>query len=57
MPKLKLDFAVDVEMDDQVIAAIKESGATGKIGDGEIFVMPMEETIRIRTGETGHNAL
>lgn len=57
MPKLKLDFAVDVEMVDQVIAAIKESGATGKIGDGEIFVMPMEETIRIRTGETGHNAL
>ncbi len=57
VPKLKLDFAVDVEMVDQVIAAIKESGATRKIGDGKKFVMPVEETIRIRTGEPGHNAL
>ncbi len=54
---LKFDVAVDAEMADQVIAAIKESGATGKIGYGKIFVMPVEETIRIRTGEPGHNAL
>jgi nitrogen regulatory protein PII len=41
----------------EVVAAIRESAQTGKIGDGKIFVIPVEECIRIRTGETGEDAL
>lgn len=57
VPKIKLDVAVDATMAEQVVSAIKEHGQTGKIGDGKIFVMPLEETIRIRTGEIGKEAL
>ena len=57
VPKLKIDIAVDADMTDKVIEAISESGNTGKIGDGKIFVSSLEETVRIRTGESGKAAL
>ena len=57
VPKIKIDLAVDAAMAEQVIAAIRKHGQTGKIGDGKIFVMPMVETIRIRTGEIGQEAI
>jgi nitrogen regulatory protein P-II 2 len=57
VPKVKLELAVDSTMADKVIEAIQASGQTGQIGDGKIFVLPMEQAVRIRTGETGHAAL
>jgi len=57
LPKVKLDVAVDSSLLDQVIEAISKSANTGKIGDGKIFVSPIEQAIRIRTGETGTDAL
>jgi len=57
LPKVKLEVAVDDGMMDQVIEAISKTANTGKIGDGKIFVMPLEQVIRIRTGETGSDAL
>jgi nitrogen regulatory protein P-II 2 len=57
VPKVKLELAVDSAMADRVIEAIQTSGQTGQIGDGKIFVLPMEQAVRIRTGETGHAAL
>lgn len=57
LPKVKLDIAVDDDQVDGVIEAITKSAATGKIGDGKIFVQPLEQTIRIRTGESGAEAL
>ena len=57
VPKLKLDIVVSEENVDQVIEAVQQSAATGKIGDGKIFVTPVEETIRIRTGEKGPAAI
>ncbi len=57
LPKVKLDLAVDESLLDQVIEAISSSAATGKIGDGKIFVTALEQAIRIRTGETGPGAL
>jgi nitrogen regulatory protein P-II 1 len=57
VPKLKLDIVVPEESVDQVIEAVQQSAATGKIGDGKIFVTPVEETIRIRTGEKGPAAI
>jgi nitrogen regulatory protein P-II 2 len=57
LPKVKLETAVadgDVE---NVVNAIRESANTGKIGDGKIFVLPVEQAVRIRTGETGDEAL
>ena len=57
LPKVKLDIAVDDDQVDSVIEAITKSAATGKIGDGKIFVQPLEQTVRIRTGETGAEAL
>jgi len=53
LPKVKLEVAVDDDMAEQVIDAITQVANTGKIGDGKIFVMPLEQVIRIRTGETG----
>jgi len=52
-----VEAAVKDEMLDQVIEAIEKSASTGKIGDGKIFVFPLEQVIRIRTGETGADAL
>jgi len=57
LPKVKIEAAVDDELVDQVIEAISNSANTGKIGDGKIFVVNLEQAIRIRTGETGSDAL
>lgn len=57
LPKVKLEAVVDDGMVDQVIEAVSKSANTGKIGDGKIFVYPVEQAIRIRTGETGSEAL
>ena len=57
LPKVKLEAAVKTELLDQVIDAIERSANTGKIGDGKIFVFELEQVIRIRTGETGAEAL
>ena len=57
LPKVKLEVAVDADMADKVIESIRNSANTGKIGDGKIFVSPVEQVIRIRTGETGVEAL
>lgn len=57
LPKVKLEIAVKDELLEQVIEAIEKSANTGKIGDGKIFVYDLEQVIRIRTGETGSDAL
>ena len=57
LPKVKLEAAVDDDMVDQVVDAITSVANTGKIGDGKIFVSPLEQVIRIRTGETGPDAV
>lgn len=57
LPKIKLEIAVSDDMVDTVIDAISKTANTGKIGDGKIFVMPLEQAIRIRTGETGDSAI
>src|SRR3989304_1645840 len=57
LPKVKIEVAVAEEMVSKVIDTITNAARTGKIGDGKIFVLPIEETIRIRTGERGKEAL
>ena len=57
LPKVKLEAVIDDGMVDQVIEAVSKSANTGKIGDGKIFVYPVEQAVRIRTGETGTEAL
>ncbi len=57
LPKVKLEVAIDDHLLDQVVEAIEKSAATGKIGDGKIFIFNLEQAIRIRTGETGVEAL
>ncbi|MDA8390542.1 MAG: P-II family nitrogen regulator [Gammaproteobacteria bacterium] len=57
LPKVKLEIAVDADLVDKVIEAITRAAGTGKIGDGKIFVLNLEEALRIRTGETGKDAL
>ena len=57
LPKVKVEAAVKDELLEQVIEAIEKAASTGKIGDGKIFVFALEEVIRIRTGETGVDAL
>lgn len=57
LPKVKLELAVDDSMVDQAVEAISKAAQTGKIGDGKIFIQPVEEIIRIRTGETGPDAV
>ena len=57
LPKVKLEAAVKDEQLDQVLEAIEKSASTGKIGDGKIVVFDVEQVIRIRTGETGTDAL
>lgn len=57
LPKVKLEIAVADDMVDTVIDAITKAANTGKIGDGKIFVMPLEQAVRIRTGETGDAAI
>jgi len=57
LPKLKIELAVDNSQIEPVIEAITKAAHTGKIGDGKIFVAPLEQAIRIRTGEVGVDAL
>ncbi len=56
-PKVKLEIAIEAEQVDEVIGIISDSARTGTVGDGKIFVIPIEETVRIRTGERGKDAL
>ncbi len=57
LPKVKIETVVNDDNVENVVNAIRESANTGKIGDGKIFVLPIEQAIRIRTGETGDDAL
>ena len=57
LPKVKLETVVGDDDVENVVNAIRESANTGKIGDGKIFVLPIEQAIRIRTGESGNEAL
>ncbi len=57
LPKIKLEVAVTDDMKDKVVEAIVAAANTGRIGDGKIFVLPMDEAIRIRTGERGSEAV
>ncbi|MBT5106158.1 P-II family nitrogen regulator [Porticoccaceae bacterium] len=57
LPKVKLEIAIGAEMVDSVVESIAKAAATGKIGDGKIFISTLDEVIRIRTGETGEQAV
>ena len=57
LPKVKIEAAVNTDILEQVIEAIEKAASTGKIGDGKIFVFDLEQAIRIRTGESGAEAL
>ena len=57
LPKVKLEVVLEADQVDAAVEAIIDAAKTDKIGDGKIFVSPVEQAIRIRTGETGHDAL
>ena len=57
VPKLKLEMAVPDALAEASIDAILDAARTGKVGDGKVFVMPLEQVLRVRTGETGDDAL
>src|SRR3954449_9551053 len=57
LPKVKLEVVVDDPLADRVVEAIQNAAQTGRIGDGKIFVLPVEEALRIRTGERGSDAI
>ena len=57
IPKIKIEVVVESESSDQVVKKIREAANTGKIGDGKIFVFSIEEAVRVRTGETGKDAI
>lgn len=57
IPKVKIEAMVSSDMVEKAVAAIQEKAKTGKIGDGKIFIYPMEQVIRIRTGERGESAM
>ncbi len=57
LPKVKIEAAIDAKQLDKVVEAITKAARTGKIGDGKIFVSDLEQVVRIRTGETGKEAL
>lgn len=57
IPKIKLEIVVEASWVEKVIEAIKTSAQTGKLGDGKIFVFPVEQAVRVRTGETGKDAI
>ncbi len=57
LPKVKLEVAIEDALLDQVVEAITQSANTGKVGDGKIFITPLEDVVRIRTGETGPDAV
>ncbi len=57
VPKIKLEIVIDTDQISDVVNVIQEKAKTGKIGDGKIFIVPIEEVIRIRTGEKGKDAI
>ena len=57
LPKIKIEVVISDELTDDVIDVIKNKAQTGRIGDGKIFISNIEDTVRIRTGETGKNAI
>ena len=57
IPKIKIEIVVEASRADEVVDKIKVSATTGKIGDGKIFVVPVETAIRVRTGESGKDAI
>ena len=57
LPKVKIEIGIDDELVDQAVEAITSSAATGKIGDGKIFISNLDQVVRIRTGESGPVAL
>ena len=57
IPKIKIEIVIDSDQADQVVDKIREAANTGKIGDGKIFVLPVEQAVRVRTGETGIDAI
>src|SRR5687767_14097227 len=57
IPKVKLEMVISNELVDKAVSIIADKGRTGKIGDGKIFVLPVESALRIRTGETGNEVL
>ncbi|MCP4953424.1 P-II family nitrogen regulator [Arenicellales bacterium nBUS_48] len=57
LPKVKLEIAISTDLVDQAIEAISSAAKTGKIGDGKIFIFDIDQAVRIRTGETGTDAL
>lgn len=57
IPKVKIEIVVEAERAEKIVEKISEAASTGKIGDGKIFVSPIEEAIRVRTGETGKDAI
>jgi len=57
LPKVKIELALDDSMVDQAVETISQAAQTGNIGDGKIFITPLDEIIRIRTGETGPDAV
>jgi len=57
IPKVKIEIIVDAVQVNQVVEKIREEAQTGKIGDGKIFVLPVEEVVRVRTGERGKEAI
>ena len=57
IPKVKIEIAVSDELVAKVVAAIEDTAKTGRIGDGKIFILPLEDAVRIRTGEKGDEAV
>ena len=57
VPKIKLEIVVSADMADQIVATIIKTAQTGKIGDGKVFVLDVEQAVRVRTGETNDDAL
>ena len=57
VPKIKIDVVVEDDFAPQVVEAAQKAAQTGQVGDGKIFVSPVEEVVRIRTGETGDDAI
>ena len=57
IPKIKIEIVVAADRADQVVQKIRDAANTNKIGDGKIFVLPVEEAVRVRTGETGRDAI
>ncbi len=57
IPKIKIEIVVEADLANQVVETIKKAAYTGKIGDGKIFVLPIEDVVRVRTGEKGKDAI